>query len=180
MIKIFLKHFFIIIIVALLQVDILPNLSDKLGNMDVILVVLIFTAVVYRFYLSVIYGLILGFYIDLYSLLPFGATLLSYMLVLYLVYLIFKKILTNKSFYSLLSVMFIGTLIYNIFLYLFRTLFYFWDTKDYLLLKNYTIVSAQNLVWQLLLNLLLVIFLFVGFHLWSQKFKAVFIDTTKN
>src|SRR3989339_1130508 len=98
MIKSTLKHFFIIIIVALLQVAILPNLSSKMGNLDLVLVVLIFIAVVYKFYLGVIYGLILGFFLDLYSALPFGMIILCYMLVLYFVYLIFQKLLTNKSF----------------------------------------------------------------------------------
>lgn len=178
MIKIFLKHLLIIIIVALLQVAILPNLSVKLQNLDVILVVLIFAAVVYRFYFGVIYALILGFFLDLYSALPFGLILLCYMLVLYFVYLIFQKLLTNKSFYSLLGVTFIGTLIYSLLLYSLRILYYFIYIKDYLLIKNYTITSLNNIGWQLLLNLLFALLLFIMFHFGSKRFNAGFIDTT--
>lgn len=179
MIKSILQHFFIILIVALLQVAILPNLSSKMGNLDIILVVLIFIAVVYKFYLGVIYGLVLGFFLDLYSALPFGMIILCYMLVLYFVYLIFQKLLTNKSFYSLLGVTFIGTIIYSILIYLFKIGYYFVYTKDYILIKNYSIISLQNIGWQIPLNLFLAIILFMCFHFGSRQFNAGFIDTTK-
>ncbi|KKQ80506.1 MAG: Rod shape-determining protein MreD [Parcubacteria group bacterium GW2011_GWC2_38_7] len=179
MIKKFLKHTLIITIVALLQVAILPNLANKLNNLDIVLVVLIFIAVVYKFYFSVIYGLILGFFVDIYSSLPFGVSVLCYLLTLYFVYLILQKLLTNKSFYALLGVTFIGTLVSNLLFYFFKISIYFFGTKDYLIIKNYSIISLQNIPWQISLNLFFALLLFIGFHLGSTRFKAVFIDTTK-
>jgi len=178
--KSFLKHFVILSIVALSQVTILINLNSRLSNLDMILVVIIFVGIVYQFYLGIIYSLLLGFWVELFSPLPFGTTIICYLITMYFIYLIMQKILTNKSFYSLLGITFIGTIIYNCLFCFFSTIYYFITTKDYALVKIYSFTTLQNLSWQLALNLALAICLFLVFHLGSQRFKAVFIDTTKN
>jgi rod shape-determining protein MreD len=163
----------------LAQIAWLPNMPSFASNINIILVVLIFISVVYEFYMGVVYGLFLGVMLDLYSALPFGAMILSLMITLYLVYKIFQKVLTNKSFYTLLGLTAIGTIVYSLILYAYLFVVYFSTTKDMALIRQVTTTSLQGFWWQLVFNLVSVMVLFFLFHVGSRRFKTVFIDTTK-
>jgi len=180
MIKALVKQTLIILIVALSQVAILANLSKHLKNLDIILVTIIFVSVAYRFYIGVIYALFCGFFVDLYSTLPFGSNMIIYLIVLYCVYIISQKLLTNKSLYSLVALTFISTFFYAFLLYVLRVFLSLSHFKDYSLIKDYSLLATQNVFWQLIFNVGCAVLLFFVFHYSSKQFKAVFIDTTKN
>jgi len=174
-----LKHILLFFILAITQIAILPNMPNVLEKLNIVLVVLIFIAVVYEFYMSATYALFLGFILDLYSSLPFGAMLLSLMITLYVVYKIFKKLLTNKSFYTLIGLTVVGTFVHGFILYIYLYLIFFFQTKDIQLIKKLSFMGTQDFLWQLLFNLIAIAVLFMIFHLAGRRFKAVFIDTTK-
>lgn len=175
-----LKNIFLFFLIAIIQIAILPNLPGVANKLNFVLVFIIFVAVVYQFYNSVVFAVFLGLIMDLYSGLPFGAMMLSLMVTLYVVYIVFTKLLTNKSFYTLIALTSLGTLVYSLILYGYLYINYFVQTKDMVLIKHLTVVSVQNFTWQLLLNVIAIIVLFLFFHMGSRRFKAVFIDTTKN
>ena len=116
---------------------------------------------------------------DLYSALPFGALLVSLLLTMYVAYKIFVHFLTNKSLYTLVGLTVISTIVYNAFLYMYTAVNYLIKVKDYSLINHLTVNSINDLLWQILFNLVLSVLLFAVFNLFSRRFKAVFIDTTK-
>ena len=174
----FLKQVLFIMAILAAQVALVPNLPG-LENLNPALVALIFCAVVYRFNLAAVYGIILGLLLDLYSALPFGAMLIGLMLTLYLIYKVYERFLTNKSFYTLLGLMALATVVYNLIIYFYSVVFTFWQMKDAALIKQMTVFAVNNFLWQMALNLVLTILIFAVFHLVSRRFKAVFIDTTR-
>lgn len=174
------KHVVFFFLMSLVQIALIPNLPGHLKSLNAILVVLIFIAVVYEFYLSAVYGVLFGVLLDLYSSLPFGAILLSLMITLYVIYKVFKRVLTNKSFYTLVGLTLLGTTIYSLILYFYLYLVLFFQTKDMNLIHSLSVIALNNFLWHFLLNIIFVVVLFFVFHAGSRRFKAVFIDTTKN
>ena len=173
------KHTFFILFLAGLQVGMVALLPDNLGNVNILIVVLIFVSMVRSFSIGTTYAFILGVIMDLYSALPFGALLVSLLLTMYVAYKIFEHFLTNKSLYTLIGLTVISTVVYNALLYMYTAVNYLINVKDYSFINHLTVNSIQGLLWQILFNLILAVLLFVVFNLFSRRFKAVFIDTTK-
>ena len=178
MIKFF-KHLAVVTLLLSTQISLLPTLPGVYKNLNIVVVVLVFTCVVYRFYLGVVYGLFVGFVLDLYSVLPFGVIIISLMITLFIVYNIFEHLLTNKSFYTLIGLSILATLLYSFILFGFRAAVYFSMTKDLGSVQNFGAFYVNDLLWQLLFNVVLTIVMFIIFHASSRRFKAVFVDTVK-
>ena len=178
MIKTF-KHFVIILGLLAAQFSLVPILPGVFREVDVVLTGIIFLCIAYEFYLGVIYAVIFGLVLDLYSSLPFGAALISLLVTLFVVYEVSKHLLTNKSYYALLGLSLLSTIIHGIIINLYQLAKYFIQSKDVYLAKQLWLFSAANLFWQLLLNACLISIVFIIFHATSRRFKAVFIDTTK-
>jgi len=175
-----LKILFLAILLICIQIAAVPNLPSVFSNLNVFLTTLIFISVVFKFSSGIGYGLIWAVVLDLYSPYPFGAYLAITMLTLFVVYEIFSHFLTNKSYYSLLVLTLIATLIFNIFNLLFIESKLFVETKDYILMQQAGLAFLQNFAWQIGLNMLLASVLFFFLQQFSKRFNAVFIDTTKN
>ncbi|MBT5338001.1 rod shape-determining protein MreD [Candidatus Falkowbacteria bacterium] len=173
------KHTFFILLLAGLQLGMVALFPANLGKINVLIVVLIFISMVGRFSIGTTYAFILGVILDLYSALPFGALLVSLLLTMYVAYKIFVHFLTNKSLYTLVGLTVISTIVYNAFLYMYTAVNYLIKVKDYSLINHLTVNSINDLLWQILFNLVLSVLLFAVFNLFSRRFKAVFIDTTK-
>mgnify|MGYP001167429492 CR=1 FL=1 len=175
----FLKHFFIIFLILFLQIAVIPNLPSVFAQLNLILVMIVFVSVVFQFYLGVIYAFVWGFVLDIYSALPFGAILISLVITLYVVYEIFQRFLTNKSFYTLLGLVSVATVLFNFFLLVYSALLFFSASKDMQLIYELALAAVGDIWRHLLMNLALSSIFFMIFHFSSRRFKAVFIDTTK-
>ncbi|MBU1131950.1 hypothetical protein KKC32_01700 [Patescibacteria group bacterium] len=173
------KHFFIIFGLLAIQVALIPNLPGALAKFNVILVSLIFIATVYRFYLAGIYGMVWGFVLDLYSPLPFAAIVVALMATLYVAYKVFEHLLTNKSFYTLLGLALISTIVYHLLCFVYSSVRIFNATRDLALIKQTAIFSSNDLLWQIAINLTAISVLFLVFNFSSRRFNAVFVDTIK-
>ena len=173
------KHVLIILSLLAAQIAIVPTLPGAARNVNVVLVVLIFLCVVYQFSIGAVYGLIIGLFLDFYSALPFGALLVGLAFTLYVVYKIFSRLLTNKSFYTFIGLNIVAAVVLSLIIYIYQFIVYFNQTRDLILVKQLSLFSLNNLLWQLLFNALLAVVLFFVFHVFSHRFKAVFIDTTK-
>ena len=175
----FFKHFFIILFILFLQMAVVPNLPGSLAQLNLVLVLVVFISVVFQFYLGAIYAFSWGFFLDVYSALPFGAILIGLLVTLYLVYEIFQHFLTNKSFYTLLGLVSIATVTFNLMVFVYTAIFFFSESRDLDLIYSLVGSSLSGLWRDLVMNLLLSLMLFVVFHYSSRRFKTVFIDTTK-
>jgi rod shape-determining protein MreD len=174
------KHFLIILFLLVCQLAILPNFPWYLSDLNLVLVMIIFIAVVYSFQLAVVYSFILGLLLDSFSTMSFGAYLIALILTVYIVYKLFERFLTNKSAYTLIGLTAIATVFFNIVIYLYKMLFYYQNAREVLSIDLIKSWIFQDFISQIIINLFFVAVLFVAFHFSSNRFKAVFIDTTKN
>lgn len=179
MLKSIIKHAAIMLALLAGQLAVVSPRTGIVGDLNLILVVLIFIAVVYKFRVALVYGFILGLALDVYSGLHFGVILFALVFMLGLVDQIAEKLLTNKSFYALIGLTAAGTIIYSVIIAGWSAAEHFWLTKDWFSVKNALNAFVHNIGWQLLLNLILMVVIFIAFHLTSRRFKAVFIDTTR-
>ena len=175
----FLKHLILILSLLGVQLAIIPAAGDYLTGMNVVLTVLVFICVAYKFSLGVVYAFVLGFILDLYSVLPFGAILVSLLLTLYVIHQLSLHFLTNKSFYALIGLTFVAIIVNSFINYLYLLGFYFSQTGE-LIISRVFVSAPSELLHQIGYNLALAVFLFAIFHFTSRRFNAVFIDTTKN
>ena len=175
----FLKHLILILSLLGVQLAIIPAAGDYLTGMNVVLTVLVFICVAYKFSLGVVYAFIVGFVLDLYSALPFGAILVALLLTLYVIHQLSLHFLTNKSFYALIGLTFAAIVVYSFILYIYQASFYFSQTGEFVFGRIFTNVTAE-LLREVGYNLVLTTILFTAFHFTSRRFNAVFIDTTKN
>lgn len=175
----FLKHLILISALLGVQLAVIPAGGDYLTGMNVILTVLVFVCVAYKFSLGVVYAFVIGFVLDLYSVLPFGATLAALLITLYVIHQLSLHFLTNKSFYALIGLTVSAIAVNSFINYLYQIGFYFSQTGE-LVISRVFVSAPSELLHQTGYNLALAILLFIIFHFTSRRFNAVFIDTTKN
>ena len=173
------KHILLIVILSVAQMTVIPAGSTYLGGFNVILTVLIFVCVAYKFSLGVLYAFILGFILDLYSILPFGAITIAFLATLCVIRFISINLLTNKSFYALIGLNLAATVVYSSIIYLYQIVFYLYETGEFIIARIFSNFSA-DVFHQAIYNLSLTVILFMIFHFTSRRFNAVFIDTIKN
>jgi hypothetical protein len=169
-----------VFLIISLQIAAVPNLPSIFSNLNIFLVALIFICVVFDFGSGLAFGLFWAFVLDLYSPYPFGLYIISTMLTVFAVYQVFAQFLTNKSFYSLMVLMLLATVLFGMFNLAFLNAGIFIDSKDFVMMKQESLNFLYGLMWQTGLNLFTGGFLFMLLHQFSRRFNAVFIDTTKN
>lgn len=175
----FLKHLILILALLIVQLAVVPAGGDYLTGMNVVLTVLVFICVAYKFSLGIVYAFVLGFILDLYSVLPFGATLVSLLLTLHVIHQLSLHFLTNKSFYALIGLTFAAIAVNSFINYLYQIGFYFSQTGE-IIISRVFVSAPSELLLRIGYNLALAILLFIIFHFTSRRFNAVFIDTTKS
>jgi len=163
----------LVIIAALIQVSFSSSQNAVLSNFNFILAVLALLVNLAPFDKVVFFLIISGLVLDIYSSIPFGIFLLSYLLVAIILEILFKNFFTNRSFYSLLILGIIAVLFFNgIFLSL-SGIAYSLGWSDYF--TNWSYLTAVG--WQLLDNLIFLTVAFFLINYLSKKFKPVFLHS---
>ncbi|MFH0988062.1 MAG: rod shape-determining protein MreD [Parcubacteria group bacterium] len=173
------RHAVLILAIFIFELAIRPNLPGFLSEMNFTLAVLVFVGVAYKFYLSVAYGVIIGFAIDAVSGRPFGIITVGLALTLLIVYLAFNRLFTNKSFYSLFALNVLATFFFNVWTFAWSGGATFLQTKDATLIHSLSADFGVGLLWRLLANTVLVSVLYAFFYFRSRRFSAAFIDTSR-
>jgi len=173
------KHLFLFLMICILQLAVIPNLPDKINCLNIIIVVIVFILFFININYAIIYSIAFGLFLDIYSPAWFGANLLALFFVVYVINFAFNHILTNKSFYTLLGLSFVATLVYNVVLLIYKLLYFVFFAESLNNLQKISFIWANNLFWQLILNLCLVMIVFIIAHYFTRKFKTIFIDTTR-
>jgi len=152
----------IIIFLAIIQIAFLSKFN-YLNYFNLILSSIILISInINDFRLSLFWAVIGGFFMDLYSFLPFGTFILTLILLVFIINLLVKNFLPSTSLLSVVALGIIGISFYNLFLLLITKLFYFFKIIDF----NF-ILNKNNFVaigWSLLFNLILILVLF-----WARK-----------
>jgi cell shape-determining protein MreD len=168
----YLYIFFIAIFIIFLQQSIL-SASDLFGNLNALLILLVFMTIVFGFNYGFIWSVLVGLLLSFYSILPFGLFILVYLLVLLVVNILYRQIFTNLSFYTSLILMVIATIIYNLILLISTYLFYQLNVMSVFLIIDYDFLN--KFVSQIILNLLAMALIFTIAKFTYKKLNLAFI-----
>lgn len=159
---------------VILQISFLPTLGYPINNLNLILSIIIFVTIIISYETGLWYAFGSGLLLELYSTYFFGMIIFSLIIATVLINFLFDNFFTNRSFYSLLILGLIGTIIYNFLLFLINLIIDFINP-----LKNIAdYFNAQlfyNLIWQIVLNLFILSLIFLILNFTSKQLKSVFI-----
>jgi len=140
-----------------------------------VLVALTFVGVLDNFKRAIVYGVVFGLIIDLFSASFFGITAISFVLALFVIDKVFNKVFTNKSLYSIVFLVIIAQIVVNYIsnVFFFIQTFIFDKAVDYSLLFN--LENLKLLGYAILVNVVLSSIIFLIFHSFSNRFKTILI-----
>lgn len=157
--------------VAILQFSLINVLPNFWGQINLVLIVAIFTLFFFDWRSALFYTAISGFWLDLMSFEFFGLYLAALFITSILSFIILKNLLTNRSFYSFFTLITLATIIYNI---LIAALFYFSFRESSLSL----FISGSfylSVLYQIIWSLFLALALFNIATILTNRFKPFFL-----
>ena len=157
--------------VFLLQLAIEGNLNYFGGRVNLVLIVLIILINLAEFSWVVIFSVIAGLLLDVYSGLPYGGLAMSLFLSAVILKVLFLNFFTNFSFYSLLSLGLIAVAIYNAIFVAIVGLAYAFGLSDYLPGFDY----LAKFFWQIGTTEVIMMAAYFLINSFSRKFKPVFL-----
>ncbi|MDD2680667.1 MAG: hypothetical protein PHE20_01025 [Patescibacteria group bacterium] len=160
-------------ILALLQFSFISALPWPINNFNLSLVAIIFSLLFLDKKDSWVIAISLGFFTDAWLFHPYGTAILSFFLTAVALYLILENLLTNRSLYSFLLLTIIAVLIDTIFTRVFLIIFD-WSGAgaSHFLVSN---LFWGSLMWNLILSLLVVGFIFSVLAILSRRLKPFFL-----
>ncbi len=164
-----------LVLVFSLQITIWGNLASLGGNYLtkvnwlIVCLVLIINLMDYRF--SVMYVLAMGWLMDIYSNLPFAVFMLTLLVTSLILQLLLGNFFTNRSWYSLIGLGLIGTVIYHVCFFVLVSALYLMGGTQFYLQSGYWIAAG----WQVVTTCLLLSLVFWLINLISYRFKPNFI-----
>lgn len=162
----------LIIFLVLLQVGFFSALPYPINNFNLLLSLIIFTTVVLNFELALWYALGAGILIEMFSVYPYGVILISFFITAVLINWLFQHFFTNRSLYSLMVLSVIGIFFYNLLLLILNYSLYF--LKLNIIDIEFNRFYFYHFLWQLGLNLALLVAAFFIFNFIKRKFKLTF------
>lgn len=163
----------LIFLLFAIQLAFIPVLPGWIGSLNLILVVLVFILVFGNFNLAMLWALTLGFLYDALSFSIFGLHLLSLGLTVMAVNFLLKNFFTNRSLYSLITLVALTTFIYSIFIYTGGFLDGLLKQRDSLGISSYYLTELFK---QLTLNLAVAAIAFYSLNYFGGRFKPVFLS----
>jgi rod shape-determining protein MreD len=162
----------------LMQTSFFSGLGLPFSQFNFVLSCLIFLGFIFSFRRALIYGIVVGLLLEAYSGLPFGAATLSLLIPLWVGRYVFSRFLTNRSFYTIIILAGMCTLICQLVL-----LFYLsWDVflGSKVLLPNFLWQSfLANTLYSEVLNATFIAILYFIFSLTTRQFEAI-VDVQTN
>jgi len=151
-------------------IDVWPAPYNRINLILLILLIFLFLLKINR---VVIFGVILGVLLDIFSFNFFGVSTVSIFLTLLFSVFLLDNWLTHRSAYSFLALTFFATVFYNFLLYALIYFTSFLQGRSFFLWSaNFWLGLGMELFW----NLLLIFGFFVVMNLTSNRLKLVFLD----
>jgi len=169
----FFLHFFLIVLSVTLQLSFISGLPFGLENFNLFLIAIIFVLMLSSFKASLWWAVGLGFFLDLYSFLPFGAYMVCLLAMVLFANFMAVNFFTDRSLYSFIALTFISTILFNLILLIFLYILGKFGGSNQLL-ANFQFF--KDFVWQLILNLSAVFLLFYGISFVSRRLRPVFLE----
>ena len=164
MLKKYLLTFFLIVSIFIFHQSVILNFDWRLNLWPIILVFILFT---FSSELSLFWVTVVGFLLDLYSVLPFGIYLSLLFLCLFVIYILAKNFITNRSLISFLILSLLATILFNLELFVVQKFFLWFDVLD-----KELIISFKIILIQMVSNLILALILFFITFKFTNKLKT--------
>ncbi len=114
----YLRHFLLIILVFIIQIAIVPNITIKLAFPNLILIVCIALALNFKYEESLLWAVIGGLLLDVYSPMRFGINTITLVALSSIVYFTFRKFISQPIMPIVFVVFFVMSLLYDLVPYL--------------------------------------------------------------
>jgi hypothetical protein len=158
-----------IVFFAFFEISFLKTLGPPFSYFDIILTISIFTAVTFSFNRSLIWIILGGYLLDLYSPYPFGIVLSSMLAAILITKGLSRWRLTSHTLYSLIILTALGNLIYQFcFFFLNKILMFFGNSNIYYSLN-------ASILWHIAANVCLVILCFIIVKQLSKRFRTSYL-----
>ena len=164
-------HLALWVAVFIFQTTFLANFNIWFRNINLILVALVFLIGALDISQAIIYVILAGLFLDIYSGLPFGIFMLSLFMTLIILEILMINLLTNRSYYSLISLGIIGVVVYNSLLFLVVGFMYLIGASDIMFNWGY---GGESLI-QLINMVVFLSFIFWIANKLSSRFKPIFL-----
>ena len=161
----------LIISLAAAQISLVSGLPGPVGNLNLVLVALIFILGFSNFAFAARWMVSLGFLLEVFSFLPFGAYLVSLGFTVMIANFLLNHSFTNRSLYSFLALTGLTTVIYEIIISFYVLIFRQIDLAGAGKANNFWFSKLEPIG----LNLLLALIIYYIIHFLGRKFKPVFL-----
>lgn len=115
------------ILITIWQISFLYEFNYLREHLNLVLVLAILLVVISNFKNGFIFALFAGLVLDLYSPFNFGILTVALLTTTFIISVLFRKLITQKSIYSLLIVIIVGTIVYNFTIWSLTNVFYWLD-----------------------------------------------------
>lgn len=163
----------LIVFFSALQTGFLPALPWPFNYLNLILLVGVFMTFALGYGQALIFAVPASLMLDFFSYLPFGTMALLAFTTIFLVNVMLNNFFTNRSFYSLIFLGFLGNAIYIFCLFLLNLIFFILDFTNSFD-KFFTKTNLLGMLWQVVFTVVLLACLFFIFNFLSKKLKSAF------
>lgn len=156
---------------TVIQISFFGNFGFYFGSFNLVLATLVILLFLIDFKGLIFFSLGSGFILDLYSSLPFGLFMVSLFLTAAILEIFLFNFLTNRSFYSVVSLGFLAVILFNSWFLIISALTYLFGWSDF----YFDFRSWPRLLYQLINISIILIIIFFIVNALSKKFKSNFI-----
>lgn len=156
---------------AVAQISFISGLPAPFNNLNLVLVVLIFILGFTSFNFAVWWSLGVGFVLEVFFFLPFGAYLVSLILTVVIANFLLSHFFTNRSLYSFLALVALATASYGLIIN-FISLIFFEANKSFFPVKpDFWLLVLEQIGF----NLILTFFIYYLIHFFGRNLRPVFL-----
>ncbi|OGF31622.1 hypothetical protein A2533_02015 [Candidatus Falkowbacteria bacterium RIFOXYD2_FULL_35_9] len=162
-------------VMVVMQISLFSNIF-WLSFVSPLIITLVFVGVIHGFRYPILFSLAIGPIVDLFSPIFFGAITLSWLFVFWLLDKFFHKVFTNKSYYSIVTLVTFALILE----FILKKIFWFFENIIRYQQFDFSIFSSaslQHIVFIIILNFIVTSLSFIVYYLFSNKFKSVLINT---
>jgi len=161
----------LIISLGVVQIALVSGLPGMFSNLNLVLVILIFILGFSGFNLAVLWAVGLGFLLEVFSFLPFGAYLFSLSLAVIIANWLLNYFFTNRSLYSFLALTGLVTVIYELIVNFFVLIFVEISSAASITAGN----SWFSMLGQIGLNLMFTFIIYYIIYFLGRNLKPMFL-----
>src|SRR3989338_11148688 len=157
----------LIITLGIAQISFISGWSAPYSDLNLVLVILIFILGFASFNLAVWWSFGVGFILEIFFFLPFGAYLISLILTIIIANFLLDYFFTNRSLYSFLALVALTTAIYELIINSISLIFL--EANKYFFLADFDFWTA--ILKQIGLNLLLTVFIYYLINFFGRNLR---------